>query len=160
MSTGTVQLSDGTCEISIDKFSIYEENFYKNSTPSKKIFNKFVVFADHYSELDSKLKKVYDDLGLLRGAKLRAPQMLVRTWYETLVHDITTAQEIMEFINLAEICGNETIFTLACFVFADDLSKLSAPEKIREKYGFENDLTDADKAQLEKEDKIWQTIKD
>jgi hypothetical protein len=156
----TIELSDGVMQIDPACLSIYNEGFYSNFKPSRKIFNKFVIFADHYASLDAKVKKIYDDLGTLRGAKLRAAQAAVKTWYDTLVSDVTSANEIIEFVNLADVCGNETMYTLACATLAEDLNRMASPDEIRIKYGFENDLTESDTAQLTQEDKIWQEIKD
>jgi hypothetical protein len=158
----SVTLRDGAVTIESSKLDLYTKNFYigMDQHPSRKVFNKFIVFADHYAQLDSKNKKIYDDIGTLFGAKLRVAQQSILAWYESLISDLTTPEELIEFVNLAEKCGNETIYTLACFALAQDLERLPTPEAIRERYGFENNLSPAEQDQLKKEDEIWNKIKD
>lgn len=158
--TTTIELSDGTITIDSSKLAFYEEGFYTVVKPRRKVFDKFIVFADHYNSLDTKTKKVYDDVGTLRGTKLRGAQQTIKAWYDSLVSDLVNADELVEFVNVAEVCGNETIYTVAAFAVADDLDRLGSVEAIRTKYGIQNDLTPAEEQQLNKEDEIWNRIKD
>lgn len=156
----TVELFEGPIQIDSAKLANYNEELYSNTKPKRKVFDKFIVFADHYNGLDSKSKKMYDDLGTLRGAKLRTAQATVKDWYDSLVSDLNSADELIEFVNLAEVCGNETIYTLACFAIADDLDRLGNVDAIRTKYSIQNDLTSSEQQQLDKEDDVWNRIKD
>jgi hypothetical protein len=155
-----IELVEGFIHISADKLALYSDGFYMSFKPRRKVFDKFVTFNEHYNNLDTKTKKIYDDLATLRGAKLRTAQNSVKSWYDSLVSDLTTADEIIEFVNLAENCGNETIYTLACFTLADDLDRLGTVDNIRTKYGIQNDITEDEQIQLNKEDEIWNLIKD
>jgi hypothetical protein len=155
-----IDLVEGSIQVAADKLTLFNDGFYSAVKPSRKVFDKFVTFNEHYNSLDTKTKKIYDDLATLRGAKLRAAQNSVKNWYDSLVSDLTAADEIIEFVNLAENCGNETIYTLACFTLADDLDRLGTVDNIRTKYSIQNDLAEAEQLQLDKEDEIWSLIKD
>lgn len=153
----TVELAEGPIQIDPAKLALYSEDLWVGTKPSRKIFDKFIVFAEHYNSLDNKTKKMYDDLATLRGAKLRSRKPR-SSWYDSLVSDITSADEIIKFVDLADICGNDTIYTVACFTLADDLERLASPDAIRAKYNIQNDLTEADQQQLNKEDEVWKLL--
>jgi hypothetical protein len=156
----TIELQEGPITIDANKLALYTDKFYAQSPPSRKVFDKFIVFADHYTSLDNKTKKIYDDLGTLRGAKLKLAQSNVLAWYNSLVSDLVDVKDILEFVKLAENCGNETMYTLAVFALSDDLERTKTIDAIRERYSIQNDLTEADQDQLAKEDEIWNKIKD
>ena len=148
-------------EIQIEKthLELFASDFCRGlrDKPSRKLFDKFVKFNDHYHSADIKIQKMFDDLETIYGTKLRAVQSGIKEWCDALIADIASPEEIIKFIDLAEVCGNNIMYTLAVMPMVNDINKLSI-EEFRKKYRTENDFTENELAILREEDEIWKTI--
>lgn len=152
-------LDNAVIEIEKTHLELFAKDFCRGSRdkPSRKLFDKFVKFNDHYQSADIKVQKMLDDLETIYGTKLRAAQSGIKEWCDLLIIDITSPEEIIKFIDLAEVCGNNVMYTLAVMPMVNDVNTLSV-EEFRKKYRTENDFTESELATLQEEDQIWKTI--
>lgn len=152
-------LADSEIQIESEHLKLYAKDFCRTSRdkPSRKLFNKFVQFNDYYESSESKQQKLFDDLEMLYGTKLRAVQSTVKEWCDALIADITDPEEIIKFIDLAESCGNNTMYTLAVLPMVQDMNSLTV-DQFRSKYHIEQDQTEQELQQLDDENAIWKNI--
>lgn len=127
----------------------------QNSTPnpSKRLFNKCLMFADHYLTLDPKTRKVYDDIASIYGNKFKGQQQ-IKTWCDEFVFDIGDASDIMNFIYLTEASGNGTLHTIACGTMRNDIINMNVDD-FRKKYKIHSDFTKTETKIMQEENKIW-----
>lgn len=161
--TTVVKLHDGSVEITSEQLKLYNKDFHLSQDEtikpiSKKVFNKFVIFANHYLNLDAVSKKQYEELETLYGSKLKNTQQIIKQWCDEFCKDLTI-DELLEFINYAKLSGNKIIETISVIPIANDMWNLD-PDQFRLKYNLKSDFTQDDINQLASEEQIWQSISD
>lgn len=142
------------------KMELFSDTWCRTSmpkNPSKRLFDKAMTFASHYLSLDTKKQKLYDDVAAIYGSKFRG-QADMKEWCEALVHDIKDLDEIMEFIDLAETSGNQSLITIACSIIANDIMTTPNLDEFRAKYRITNDFSQKELDVLMSEDKLWRSL--
>jgi hypothetical protein len=158
-----VELKDGELLVEPQALELFAEKFYRvadpdvNKRPTKKLFNKCIVFANHYLTLDTKVRKLYDDIPAICGTGKFKGQAEIRNWCDSFLSDLKDATDIKDFIDVAEASGNETLFAIACLAIVNDMRDLEVDE-FRKKYNIKNDFTSDEIKQLREEDKLWNAV--
>jgi len=139
-----------------NRMALFSETWCRqNSTPNpnKRLFNKCLMFADHYLTLEPKTRKIYDDIASVYGNKFKGQQQ-IKAWCDEFVADINDAADIINFVHLAEASGNSTLHMIACGIIINDIANMSI-EDFQKKYKIRSDFTEAEIKIMQEENEIW-----
>lgn len=156
-----INCQDGEFKFSEDEYQnlkIVYPSLEKSYLISKHIFSKFIEFSNHYNQSDKQRQKYLDNIDIITGYKVRGQeQKEVYEWCMQFISNITNPDDIMSFTETSKDLGNDSVYTLACFIIARDIEQLSLDD-MREKYQIKNDLSQEEIDQLKREDEIYMLL--